>query len=85
MVLKSFDRKDDNEGRYITFIFEDKHWQQRLIYTGDIVMQDPMTIADSTTFVLVGGVTWTGTAGSSITFKVHDANTLTEVSRVQAD
>lgn len=139
MDLKSFDRKDDNEGRYITFNFENKHWQQPLIYTGDIVMQDPVTvaadatnlavvanngrynlsantgvtalatvsgiasadygrtitlygggganattIADSTTFVLVDGATWTGTPGSEITFKIHDANTLTEVSRVQA-
>ncbi len=139
MTLKSFDRKDDNEGRYITFNFENKHWQQPLIYTGDIIQQDPVTvaadatnlavvanngrynlsantaptamttisgigasdygrlitvygggganptsIADSTTFVLIDGATWNGTSGSSITFKIHDANTLTEVSRVQA-
>ncbi len=138
MTLNSFDRKDDNEGRYVTFTFGNKHWQQPCIYTGEIVQQDPVTIAadatnlaivstngrynlsvntgatalatvsgiassdygrtitiygvgganpttiaDSTTFVLVDGTTWTGNAGSSITFKIHDAETLVEVSRVQ--
>ncbi len=138
MVLNSFDRKDDNEGRYVTFTFGNKHWQQPCIYTGDIITQDPVTIAadatdlaidstnnsynlsvntaatelatvsgitsddygknitiyggggdyattiaDSTTFVLVDGETWTGNSGSSITFKIHDSETLVEVSRVQ--
>lgn len=136
MTLKSFDRKDDNEGRYVTFTFGNSHWQQPLIYTGEIITQDPETIAadetelayvsgnnrydltdntvatvlatvsgittddygthitiygsggtnpttieDSTSFVLVDGETWTGNSGSSITFKIHDANTLTEVER----
>ncbi|TAJ13044.1 hypothetical protein DMA11_10280 [Marinilabiliaceae bacterium JC017] len=138
MVLKSFDRKDDNEGRYVTFTFENKYWRQPLIYVGDIIQQDPVTVAagatnlavessnnrynlssntgptalanvsgiassdygrvitiygsggsnpttisDSTTFVLVDGVTWHGNGGSEISFKIHDANTLTEVSRVE--
>lgn len=43
------------------------------------------TIADSTTFVLEDGATWTAKAGSRITFLVFDSQTLVEVSgsRVQ--
>lgn len=43
------------------------------------------TIADSTTFVLEDGATWTAKAGSRITFIVFDSQTLVEVSgsRVQ--
>lgn len=43
------------------------------------------TIADSTTFVLEDGATWTAKAGSRITFRVFDSQTLVEIagSRVQ--
>ena len=43
------------------------------------------TIADSTSFVLEDGATWTAKAGSRITFRVFDSQTLVEVSgsRVQ--
>ncbi|WP_289054186.1 hypothetical protein [Carboxylicivirga marina] len=138
MIFQTYDRKDDKEGRYVTFNYQNKHWAQPYIYTGDIIQQDPVTIAanandlayasnngrynlsdnagatvlatvsgiaaadygkqltiygsgganpstiaDNTTFNLVDGETWTGNAGSSITFKILDANTLVEVSRVQ--
>ncbi len=138
MILQSYDRKNDNEGKYITLNYQNKHWQQPCTYTGDIILQDPVTIAadavnlayvsdngrynlsvntqatalatvsgiasadygktltiygvgganattiaDNTVFNLVDGVTWTGNAGSSITFKILDADTLVEVGRVQ--
>lgn len=138
MTLRQFDRKDDTEGRYITFTFGNKHWRQPLIYTGDIVNQNPVTvpadatdlayvsgngryqltdnaaatvlnsvsgigtsdygksltiygsggtnpatIAENTTYVLVDGTTWTGNAGSTITFKIIDADTLVETGRTQ--
>ena len=41
------------------------------------------TIADSSVFILAGGTTWTGNAGSSITFRVLDTTSLVEISRVQ--
>jgi hypothetical protein len=41
------------------------------------------TIADSSTFVLANGTTWTGNAGSSITFRILDTTSLVEISRVQ--
>ncbi len=44
----------------------------------------PTTIEDSERFVLQNGLAWTGTAGSSIIFRVLDAATLVEVSRVYA-
>ncbi len=136
MVLSSFERKDDGDGRYITYTFTNAHWRQPLIYTGDIITQDPVTvdadatdlaidssngrydlsentaattlatvsgitsddygrtitiygaggdyptsIADSTTFVLVDGETWSGTSGSTISFKIFDTDTLVEVDR----
>jgi len=40
-------------------------------------------IADNTVFILKDGVTWTGNAGSSITFQIVDTATLVEESRVQ--
>ena len=42
------------------------------------------TIADSSTFVLEEGATWTAKAGASITFRVLDTTTLVEVSRTEA-
>lgn len=43
----------------------------------------PSTIADNTAFILVGGATWTARTGSALTLRVHDEDTLIEVSRVQ--
>ena len=43
----------------------------------------PATIADSATFVLEGGATWTAKAGASLTLRVLDPTTLVEVSRVE--
>lgn len=60
-----------DKGRYIT-----------LIGSGTTT---PATIADNSTFVMVDAATWTGKAGSRITFQVLDSATLVEVpgSRVQ--
>lgn len=46
---------------------------------------NPSTIADSSTFVLIDGTTWTANAGSRISFKILDDSTLVEIagSRVQ--
>jgi len=46
---------------------------------------NPSTIADNTTFILIDGETWTGNAGSRISFRIHDDATLVEVpgTRVQ--
>ncbi len=42
------------------------------------------TIADGASFVLEDGATWTASQNSRITFRVMDASTLVEISRVQA-
>ena len=46
---------------------------------------NPSTIADNTVFIMVDAATWTGNAGSKISFRIHDDATLVEVagSRVQ--
>jgi len=41
------------------------------------------TIADNAAYVLVDGATWTGNAGSRITFRIQDSGTLVEIDRVQ--
>lgn len=141
MVLSAFDRKNDKEGRYITFTFTNNSFRQPYRYVGAIVKSAPVTLAPDATalavvanndlyivpdgtddsaaiatvtgltdadrgrtitvkgsgathpgtieenavFILEGGATWTATVGSSIVFRVLDANRLVEVgSRVQA-
>jgi hypothetical protein len=61
-----------DKGRYITL-------------EGTATDEKAATIADSTSFVLEDGTTWTAKAGSRITFRVFDSQTLVEVSgsRVQ--
>lgn len=61
-----------DKGRYITL-------------EGTGTDEKAATIADSTSFVLEDGATWTAKAGSRITFRVFDSQTLVEVSgsRVQ--
>lgn len=61
-----------DKGRYITL-------------EGTATDEKAATIADSTSFVLEDGATWTAKAGSRITFIVFDSQTLVEVSgsRVQ--
>lgn len=61
-----------DKGRYITL-------------EGTATDEKAATIADSTSFVLEDGATWTAKAGSRITFRVFDSQTLVEVSgsRVQ--
>lgn len=139
--LKSFEIKDDAEGRYVIFKFERSSILQDYKYTGSIIAQDPAThtagsatlaitsgqdvyqtpngssatyainavsgltasdkgrvitllgtgttypptLADSATFILEDGSTWTGKAGSKLVLKVLDASTLVEVqgSRIQ--
>ncbi|MCK5134865.1 MAG: hypothetical protein KAR19_03695 [Bacteroidales bacterium] len=46
---------------------------------------NPSTIADNTVFILIDGTTWTGNAGSKISFQIHDDATMVEVpgTRVQ--
>lgn len=44
---------------------------------------NPHTIANNTVFILTDEVTWTGTVGSTITFRIQDDDTLVELSRVQ--
>lgn len=44
---------------------------------------DPHTIADNTVFILKNDTTWTGNAGSRITFRIMDTGTLAEIERVQ--
>lgn len=140
MVLKSYENKNDADGRYVTFTFYNDSLEQSHKYVGNIITADPAvhdgsatlaipadndvisipsgastatpitgvsglsasdagriitllgtgsanlaTIADSSTFVLAGGTTWTAKAGSKISFQVLDAGTLVEVlgSRVQ--
>lgn len=44
---------------------------------------NPHTIADNDVFILKNNATWTGNAGSRITFRIMDTGTLSEISRVQ--
>lgn len=41
------------------------------------------TIADNNVFILANNTTWTGNAGSRITFRILDTGTLVEIERVQ--
>lgn len=59
----------NDEGRYITLLGEGS--------------ANAATIAESAGIVLKNGATWTAKAGSQIVFKVLDASTIVEVSRVQ--
>lgn len=59
----------NDEGRYITLLGEGA--------------AKAATIAESASFVLKNGATWTARSGSQITFKVFDQSTLVEVSRIQ--
>lgn len=140
VTLKSFEFKNDSDGRYATFTFERESILQSYNYVGALVLapaavhtadatalgltasqaryeipentaataiatvsgltssdkgriitligkgvDHPATIADSSTFILEDGATWTARLGSSISFRVVDASTLVEVhgSRVQ--
>lgn len=40
---------------------------------------NPSTIADNTVYILIDGTTWTGNAGSSISFRIQDSGTLVEI------
>lgn len=135
MVLKSYEAKNDKDGRYVTFTFERTSVNQYCKYVGSLInapaevhptdatnltikstnntyeipngsaatyaiasvsgltnndkgrfitlngsgTDNAATIADGTAFVLEDGATWTGKAGSSITFRVLDPTTLIEV------
>lgn len=134
MMLKSYDRKKDNEAKAVTLTFESKTYRQPLLYTGNIVVAAPDTIAagatdlaitdnpqyrmsahtgvvtiatvssiaaadygrvidvlgiasgsnppliaDNSVFVLIDGATFTGRAGSRISFRILDDETLVEV------
>lgn len=61
----------NDKGRYITLMGEGVEY--------------PATIEENTVFVLEDGATWTARAGSRITFRVMDTDTLVEIagSRVQ--
>lgn len=139
VILKSFEAKNDKDGRYVTYTFERSSVNQYNHYTGNIITapaavhtagsttlairpgqnmysipdgssatyalasvsgitasdkgryitlqgtgtDKSATIADNTTFILEDAATWTAKAGSSITFKIFDASTLVEVSRIQ--
>lgn len=139
IILKSFEAKNDKDGRYVTYTFERSSVNQYNHYVGNIITVPPAahtagdtelalkagqdvysipngaaatyalatvlgitasdkgriitlkgtgtdkaaTVADNTTFILEDGATWTAKAGSSITFRVLDASTLIEVSRIQ--
>ena len=48
-------------------------------------MEYPATVAENDVFILEDGATWTARAGSRITFRVIDTDTLVEIagSRIQ--
>ena len=53
MVLKQYDRKNDKEGRYITFTFENNSWRQPLRYVGAIITAPAVTLAPGATTLAV--------------------------------
>ena len=61
----------NDKGRYITLIGEGVEY--------------PATVAENDVFILEDGATWTARAGSRITFRVIDTDTLVEIagSRIQ--
>lgn len=61
----------NDKGRYITLIGEG--------------VEHPATVAENEVFILEDGATWTARAGSRITFRVIDTDTLVEIagSRIQ--
>lgn len=59
----------NDEGRYVTLLGEGS--------------ANAATIAEAAGIVLKNGATWTAKSGSQIVFRVFDASTLVEVSRVQ--
>ena len=61
----------NDKGRYITLIGEGESY--------------PATVAENDVFILEDGTTWTARAGSRITFRVIDTDTLVEIagSRIQ--
>ncbi|MBA7577259.1 hypothetical protein ES708_19106 [subsurface metagenome] len=140
MVLQSYERKNDKEGKYIPFTFQNKWFDMQWTYTGTLPTETPVTVPadatdiaftsnpryqltdgtvsavtiatvsglasadygrivdilgsggtfpslidENTVFILVDGTTWTANAGSRISFKIIDDDTLVEVAgtRVQ--
>lgn len=139
--FKSFDNKNDADGRYVTFVFERASIKQYCIYSGNLVLAAAgahtagatalaiasgqnrytipngssatyaiatvtgltasdkgriidltgtgttysATIPEGSTFLLIDAATWTAKAGSKISFRVLDSNTLIEIegTRVQ--
>lgn len=139
--FKSFDNKNDKDGRYVTYVFERASIKQYYLYTGNLVLAAPglhtagatalaiatdqnrytipngtsatyaiatvtgltasdkgriidlygtgttypATIPEGATFLLIDAATWTAKAGSKISFRVMDNNTLIEIegTRVQ--
>ena len=53
MNLQSWNRKNDNEGKYVTMSFQNTHWRQPLVYVGDIVREAAVTVAAGLTNLAV--------------------------------
>ena len=53
MILKKYERKNDKEGRYITFTFENNSFCQPYRYKGAIIKADPVTLAPGATTLAI--------------------------------
>lgn len=53
LYLRNFNRKNDNEGRYITFTLGNDHWRQPLLYVGTIIDQSPVSVSAGATSLAI--------------------------------
>ncbi len=67
MVLQSYERKNDKEGKYIPFTFQNKWFDMQWIYTGNLTTGLPVTIAaDATNLAITSNGTYQLTNGTTV-------------------
>jgi len=65
MILKSFEVKEDGDGKYISLMFGNTYWRQLLKYSGTIVTQTPsVVVADATNIPIVANPQYRLTDGT---------------------
>lgn len=79
VTLKSFEGKNDKDGRYITFTFERPSILQYYTYSGSLITQAPaINAADSTTLAIVSGQdNYTIPDGSAAAYAISAVSGLT--------
>jgi hypothetical protein len=66
MVLQSYERKNDKEGKYIPFTFQNKWFDMQWTYTGNLTTTTPETIAaNATELAVTSNPTYQLTSGTA--------------------